>query len=303
MQCLKCDKDAVITLQHGALCPSHFLAYFEKKVFKTISKYNLVTSTDRVCVAASGGKDSLTVLYLLKKYAEQHRYPPPQALIINEGIAGYRDGTIKDLELFCNEHNVPLHKKSFKKQFGKDLDEAYPIINSKTKKKPCNICGVWRRYLINKGAKELDATVLATGHNLDDEAQAVMMNIMKANHALLPKLGPKSGTGTHKDFVQRVKPLYFCSEKETRLYTLLKKFKVAYTECPNVVQSYRADVRDVLNQMEEKYPGTKTAVINSFLHISKLYPVQENVNIGSCTICNEPSNKNVCNACTLEGML
>ena len=119
MKCLKCEKDAVITLQHGALCPSHFLTYFEKKVFKTISKYDLIKSTDTVCVAASGGKDSLTVLYLLKKYAEMHHYPAPQALIINEGIAGYRDGTIIDLEKFVQNTKFRYTKNRSRNVSGK----------------------------------------------------------------------------------------------------------------------------------------------------------------------------------------
>src|SRR3989344_5338674 len=109
MQCNKCQNHAVITLQHGNLCKNHFIDYFEDKVFKTINKYRLIGRTDKLCVAASGGKDSLTVLYLTKKYCERHDIPINNlfSLVIDEGIEKYRAKTVEDLELFCKEHNIP----------------------------------------------------------------------------------------------------------------------------------------------------------------------------------------------------
>ncbi len=312
--CIKCEEKAVIELQHGKLCKKHFISYFEEKVIKTINRFQLIGRNDKVCVAASGGKDSLTVLYLVKKYMEKNNFPRDNlhALIINEGIADYREKTLDDLKTFCKQHDVPLKIASFEEDFGKTLDQAFPIINKETKKKPCNICGVWRRYLLNKYAKELKATKLVTGHNLDDESQAVLMNLFKANTKLAAKLGPISGVEAHQDFVRRVKPLYFCSEKETRLYTFLKGFKVEYTECPNVTQSYRAEVRDLLNTFEEKFPGTKTGIINSFLDMLPLLKEREMASarntsskkgIQSCQSCGEPSNGKVCNACKLKAVL
>lgn len=311
LNCHKCDQKSVIRLQHGGMCKQHFITYFEDKVLKTINKFQLIKHNDKICVAASGGKDSLTVLYLVKKYLEKNRFDTDNlnALIINEGIADYREKTLQDLKDFCKQHNINLTIASFEEQFGKTLDEAFPIINKETKKKPCNICGVWRRYLLNKHAKELGATKLVTGHNLDDESQAIMMNMFKANTKLAAKLGPISGVEDHTDFVRRVKPLYFCSEKETRLYTFLKGFKVEYTECPNVNQSYRAEVRDLLNTFEEKFPGTKTGIINSFLDLLPLLKQREiNINdnvtkIKSCEQCQEPCNGAVCNACKLKNTL
>ena len=314
LTCHKCQNKAVIKLQHGGMCKHHFITYFEDKVFKTINKYKLINYKDRICVAASGGKDSLTALYLVKKYFIKNKFPlnDLNALIINEGIADYRDKTLQDLKNFCNEHEIHLTIASFQEQFGKTLDQAFPIINKETKKKPCNICGVWRRYLLNKYAKQLNATKLVTGHNLDDESQAVLMNQFKANTKLAAKLGPISGIEDHTDFVRRIKPLYFCSEKETRLYTLLKGFKVEYTECPNIVQSYRAEVRDLLNNFEEKYPGTKTSIINSFLDIlpllkerqlQELKSAKQTTYIKSCQQCNEPCNGTICNACKLQNTL
>ncbi len=311
LNCHKCDQKAVIKLQHGGMCKQHFITYFEDKVLKTINKFQLIRYDDKICVAASGGKDSLTVLYLVKKYLQKNNFPLENlnALIINEGIADYREKTLQDLKDFCKQYDIKLTIASFEKQFGKTLDEAFPIINKETKKKPCNICGVWRRYLLNKHAKELGATKLVTGHNLDDESQAIMMNMFKANTKLAAKLGPISGVEDHTDFVRRVKPLYFCSEKETRLYTFLKGFKVEYTECPNVNQSYRAEVRDLLNTFEEKFPGTKTGIINSFLDLLPLLKqreikIKDNVTkIKSCEQCQEPCNGMVCNACKLKNTL
>ena len=183
MQCNKCQNHAVITLQHGNLCKNHFIDYFEDKVFKTINKYQLIGRDEKLCVAVSGGKDSLTVLYLTKKYLEKNNIPTSNlvALAVDEGIDQYREKTLIDLKKFCAEHQVPLTVVSFEQELGKTLDQAYPIINKDAQKKPCNVCGVWRRYLLNKHAKKLGADKVITGHNLDDEAQAIIMNIFKAN--------------------------------------------------------------------------------------------------------------------------
>lgn len=314
MNCSKCKDRAVIKLQHGHLCKKHFIDYFETKVFHTINKFELIRRGDKVCVAASGGKDSLTALYLTKKYFQKYNIDLKNlnALIINEGIKDYRDKTLQDLKDFCEEQEINLKILSFKEFYGKDLDQAYPIINKQTGKKPCNICGVWRRQLMNIGARELGATKLVTGHNLDDESQVVLMNMFKANVKISAKLGPMSGIDNHKNFVRRVKPLYLCSEKETRLYALLKKWKVEFTECPYVTESYRAEVREMLNNMEEKYPGTKTGVINSFLDIlpmlkDKFRTNQDNTQLtkepNKCQTCSEPTNKKICNACELKNII
>ena len=311
MKCIKCEKQAIIELQHGSICKEHFINYFEKKVFKTINKYKLISRDDVVCVAASGGKDSLTVLYLLKKYFEKNNFNIQnlKALSIDEGIGGYRNVTLKYLKMFCNEHSIPLEIQSFEDNFNSSLDNAIPIINKKTGKKPCNICGAWRRYLLNSYAKKMKATKVVTGHNLDDEAQAILMNHFKANNAQAAKLGPISGVQSHLGFVQRVKPLYFCTEKETRLYTFLKQIKVDNAECPNVHESYRSEIRDMLNDFESKFPGTKTGIINSFLYTLPLLKEHQinskNIDTGptKCETCSEPSHKNVCNACELVALI
>src|SRR3989338_5758020 len=268
MGCSKCQNNAAIALQHGGLCKNHFIDYFEEKVFKTINKYQLIGRNEKLCVAVSGGKDSLTVLYLTKKYLEKNNIPANDhlvALAIDEGIDDYREHTLVDLKKFCAEHEVPLTIVSFQEELGKTLDQAYPIINKDTNKRPCNVCGVWRRYLLNKHAQKLGADKVITGHNLDDEAQAIIMNMFKANTKLAGRLGPISGLEEHDLFVQRVKPLYFCAEKEVKLYALLKGFKIEFVECPYAHGGYRYQIQEMLNEFESKFKGTKQGIVNSFL--------------------------------------
>ncbi|MDO8510855.1 MAG: TIGR00269 family protein [Nanoarchaeota archaeon] len=305
MSCTKCDHKAVISLQHGNLCKSHFIDYFEEKVFKTINKYQLIGRNEKLCVAVSGGKDSLTVLYLTKKYLEKNNLPANNllALAVDEGIDQYREKTLIDLKKFCTEHQVPLTVVSFQEELGKTLDQAYPIINKDASKKPCNVCGVWRRYLLNKHAKKLGADKVITGHNLDDEAQAIIMNIFKANTGLAARLGPISGVEEHDLFIQRVKPLYFCAEKEVRLYALLKNFQIQFTECPYSKEGYRHHIQEMLNDFEHKYKGTKQGIVNSFLAMLPLLQNQEKKGLSSiqqCSKCQEASNKDVCNACMMK---
>ncbi len=303
MQCSKCKNKAVIVLQHGSLCRNHFIKHFEEKIFKTINSYQLIGRKDKICVATSGGKDSLTVLYLTQKYLQEYNIPTENlfALAIDEGISNYRENTLKDLKIFCTEHKVPLKIASFENEFGKKLEDAFPKISRDSKKKPCNVCGVWRRYLLNKYAKEFGATKVVTGHNLDDEAQVIIMNIFKANTKIAGRLGPKSGKQENKLFIQRVKPLYFCPEKEVRLYALLKKFQVNFTECPYSNDGYRHGVQDMLNSFENKYRGTKQGIVNSFMDLLPLLKEKDDgLEIKLCKICGEPANQEICNACKLR---
>jgi len=304
MKCTKCDKSAVYAGQGQNFCKSHFLEYFESKVTKTISKYNLIKEGDKVCVATSGGKDSLAVLYMTNLYCKKHNIEL-FALAIDEGISGYRDHTLDDLKIFSEKHEVKLHIVSFKEKFGDTLDNIKEKAITERNKKPCTVCGIFRRTLLNRTARELGATKLVTGHNLDDEAQSFLMNTLLGNMSHNASLGPIAGLSDNDKFVARVKPLYFMLEKETRLFALLKGFKVEFNECPNINMSFRMVVRDELNAIENKLPGAKNGVVNSFLEILPLlkdyYREKKQKRVFNyCKKCGDACSGEICNACKLE---
>lgn len=300
MKCTKCGKPGVHKLPNMILCKDHFITYFEQKVTKTIRKYRLFSEGKKVCVATSGGKDSLAVLYMTRQYCQKYNIPF-FALAIDEGIKDYRDHTLEDLKEFCNNYDISLKIVSFDKVFGKPLDEIVEAAKTQYNKKPCTVCGILRRTLLNLASKKYGAEILVTGHNLDDESQAYMMNLFLGNMGHNASLGPISGLQKTDHFVPRVKPLYFMSEKETRIFAFLKGFKVSFSECPNISYSFRAEVRNHLNSMEDIRDGIKNGIVNSFLEIlpelKKKYKQERSY--GICERCNNPSSGKVCNTCQL----
>ena len=296
MSCADCKEKPVYKGQDGnVLCKKDFLHYFEKKVLKTIRSYDLLGKKEQVVVAFSGGKDSATVAYIVNKILKK-RKQTLIALLIDEGIHGYRDSTIKDAKKFCEKYDIELQLLSFKRMFGFTLDEFI----KKHKINPCSVCGVIRRYLMNKGARSAKATRLVTGHNLDDEAQSLMMNQFKGNIQFSAKLGPISGALKHGKFVKKVKPLYFMPEKEVALFAYLMDFPVQFVECPNSLGTFRQEVGKQLNTLEEQFPGTKQGIINSFLDVlPQLKGQYTHKKISSCTSCGEPASKELCKVCEL----
>jgi len=285
LKCSLCKEKAVYL--NPDYCKKHFLKYVEKKVADTIKKFHLIDKNELVCVAVSGGKDSTSLLYILKKLGYK-----VEALAIDEGISGYRNVTLDFLRDFCKKNNIKLTIKSYEEDFGKKLDKVV-----KKGEPACNICGTFRRHLLNKYAQ--DYSKIATGHNLDDEAQAVLMNILKAQTEMLGRQGPKT---SKKDFVRKIKPLYFMKEKEIMAYAFLNKFNVPFIECPFASESFRGYVRDWLNKLETQTPGTKENIVRHYLSIAGNLEKKQGV-LDECPICGFPSSGGLCKACRIKASL
>lgn len=307
MSCKICESEPVYRLENNKnLCKSCFIKYFETKVFKTIRKFKLLELDDKIVVATSGGKDSITVLYLTHKYlSKKNLQKNICALVIDEGIKDYREHTIKFLKGFCSDLGVDLHVHSYKHKFGKSLDESVSILKQKNMNvSACNICGTYRRNALNVGARELGATKVVTGHNIDDEAQNILLNIFKNNFKILARLGPDNGIVRDGMFIPRVKPLYLCTEKEVRLYTICKGFDVGYDECPYAKGSFRQNIGEMVNKLEDEHKGVKHSIIKFYLEtkpsMQEKYLGEFGSDVSYCSSCGEPSQKVICNTCEMQ---
>jgi len=255
MKCSRDDRKAVVELTYlgERLCAEHFSKLFEKRVRGAIASSGMLDKRDKIAVGVSGGKDSLVLLYLLKSM----RYNVI-AVTIDEGIKGYRNKSLPYIRKFCAKYKIPWKIYSLKKEYGFTLDSI------PDKKRMCSYCGVLRRGLLNKKARELGCNKVATGHNLDDETQMILMNLFRGELERLARTGPVTGTMMDELFIPRIKPLRECPERENVLYAVLHKIDYTDAECPYARYAYRNVIREMLNQMEEKYPGTKFAVLKNF---------------------------------------
>jgi len=273
-----------------------FVQDFEKKVRDTIRKYKLVSRKDRVLVACSGGKDSTAVLYLLNKFGCK-----AEGMIIDLDMGKWSETNLRNLKNFCKQHDFKLHVVSIKDETGHSICYTRSVIQSKENLQSCQICGTLKRWLMNKKARELGATKIATGHNLDDEAQTALMNVFSGNPKLGLNIGPRTGTVKDSKFVTRIKPLFFCPEKDIRRYSELMGFEVLYQRCPCSHDSYRAFMRDSLNEFEERFPGTKENIVKNSLFAQGEVKKRTRISrkVLHCEMCGEPSNNPICKACMM----
>jgi len=252
-------------------------------------------------VALSGGKDSSSVLYIMNEILKPRRDVTLCAVSIDEGIRGYRSYYLNEAKRLCKMLGVEHHIFSFKDFYGKTLDEKVKEIKIERNpiEEPCSYCGVGRRYLLNKKARELGITKLCMGHNLDDEAQSVIMNFLRGD---LLRASRMDATPVlyHEDFVLRIKPLREIPEEEISLYAKIKGLVHEKGKCP-YRGGIRLEVRKFLKEMEKKYPGMRFGVLESF---DKIVPFIKNSVKGSgiirkCEKCGEPTSQKICKACEM----
>lgn len=253
----------------------------------------MVEKGDRIAVALSGGKDSIALLYILHKTFKNRPDVELLAITIDEGIKGYREHTIKHAVKLTGELGILHAIKSFEKGFDTTLD----MLTQKKQYAACTLCGVLRKNLLNRAARELGVNKLAVGHNLDDEAQTIMMNYLRGDMDRLQRMIPNVN---QPGLVMRIKPLRSIPEKEVALYGFLNDLPVSTDECPYAGEALRNEIRDMLNNYEVRHPGTKYSLLGGFEAISQaLHSV--NTQIVQCRLCGEPSSEEVCKTCRLLG--
>jgi uncharacterized protein (TIGR00269 family) len=298
MICSLCHERAILSQPYFGwhLCQDHFIEDFERRVAETIEKNCMVEDGERIAVAVSGGKDSTALLFTLNRILAG-RDVVMVAVTVDEGIAGYRDDTIKAARAIAEELGIEQEIVSFREMYGYDLDEM--VVGKKVA--PCTYCGVFRKNALNRAAKRLGASKVATGHNLDDEAQSIMMNYLKGDMERLMRFRPRRA---QPGLVPRIKPLRDIPEKEIALYCMVNGVYTESRECPYAQLSLRSDVREMMNSMENLFPGMRHSAMQGFEKIAQM--AGENwaqMELGCCHECGEPCVGKMCKACELLGKL
>ena len=269
---------------------------FNEKIFTRINNliadYELIKKNELIAVALSGGKDSVLTLHALKNYQNFLDFDLV-AISVDEGIDGYRQHGIDSAVKNAKDLDIELVQKSFKDEEGFALDDIYQDFKS-----ACIPCGVFRRNILNKTAYELGAVKIATGHNLDDEIQSFLMSFARGDTIKFSKFGPELDV-IHPKLVPRIKPLWNTPEKEVGIWAILNDIDIHLDECPYSHLSLRSKIKEFLNVNEDRYPGIKSNVMESF---QKILTFENDIstNLNECEVCGEPTSSNICKACELK---
>ena len=274
-----------------ALCKTHFLDWVPEQVERAISKYNMFTHQDQLLVAVSGGKDSLSLWDILQRLGYS-----ADGLYIGLGIDAGVNYSINSLEYarnFAQERNLMLHIVDIQAEYG----ETIPKLAMRTNRghyKPCSVCGLAKRHVMNRIARQNNYTVLLTGHNLDDEAAILFSNTLNWLGNYLIHQSPVL-EADKPGLVRKAKPLCRMYEREMAAYALLRGIHYIQEECPFAEDSTSIYYKGLLNKMESDKPGVKLNFYLSFLRAKRdgLFSpsIDENAELlHTCPECGQPTS-------------
>lgn len=292
MRCRRCGERAVLKMprHNTAVCGGCLKDYVLEQVKRAIKDHKMFNHGDRVLVAVSGGKDSLTLWDILMRLGYR-----TAGLHIQQGIGDYSEESFRKTVAFSRSREAELIIHSLKEEEGAGVLELAEL----TDRSPCSACGVMKRYNFNKIAHDRGFDVLATGHNLDDEASRLLGNVLHWQDDYLAKQSPAL-QATHEKFVKKVKPLYRLAEREITAYAVVNRIDYVIEECPMSVGSKMLMNKEVLNRLEVNSPGTKHAFYFGFLERQKREDLSRgDAIVQSCRRCGQPTTATVCSYCRI----
>lgn len=250
------------------LCAPCFAASIERKAARTISRHSMIRGGDRrVCVAVSGGKDSLALLRVLSRMSEGRRFEVG-AVMIDEGIPGYRDEALGIAGRYCGELGVELAVRSYRDLFGTTLDEALRSREGPKAPTSCALCGTLRRRAIDIAAAEAGADVVATGHNLDDALQTFLINVISGDTDRIGRMLPGSGGALGGGAPRRIQPFCEIYEQEVVFYAFVSRIPFQAEPCPHMDEGVRTGLREFLNGLEAAHAGAKNSMYRSAMRLA-----------------------------------
>jgi len=283
-----------------ALCEVHYPEWFVVQTQRAIAKYRMFGPDDRVLVAVSGGKDSLALWDVLLQLGYQ-----ADGLYINLGIddgTGYSAASREKVEQFAAQRpDAQFTVADIKAEYGETLPEVAQRVR-RGRSKPCSVCGLVKRHVMNRITRDGGYDVLATGHNLDDEVAVLLGNVLHWQTGYIARQAPVL-PANREGLARKVKPFCRFYERETAAYVLISGINYIYDECPHAVGATSLRYKGILNQMEEESPGTKSQFYLGFLRARKagfFRERAEEVELDPCTNCGQPTSvPGLCAFCRL----
>jgi uncharacterized protein (TIGR00269 family) len=295
MRCHACRAPANVEIRRSrtAYCARCYPDWFRRQVQERIDHERMFHRSDRLLVAVSGGKDSLALWHALTRLGYS-----ADGMYIRLGIGDYSRRSQAKSEAFADAHGLRLHQVDLKDAEG----FAVPDLLDARSGKPCAACGAVKRYHFNRLASDLGYEVVATGHNLDDEAATLFGNVMHWNTDYLGRQGPVLAS-THPKLVRKVKPLYRLSERETAAYAIVQRIDYILDECPMAKGAKSLAYKDMLNALEEEQPGAKYRFLVGFLKEGRASvstgTFDQATDLGECVRCGQPTTGALCGYCRL----
>jgi tRNA-5-methyluridine54 2-sulfurtransferase len=295
VKCRVCRGPAVIDVRrhNAAFCRDHFLVHCTEQVRRAIDDHDMLRAGEPVLVAVSGGKDSLALWDLLTElgYAADGLY-------LGLGIGEYSDESGRFARAYAAPRGLRLHQVDL----GADWGFTVPDAATATHRVPCSACGLSKRHLFNASALEHGYPVVATGHNLDDEAAVLLGNVLRWNTEYLGRQHPVLPAAP--GFVRKIKPLVRLGEREMAAYCVLRGIDYQVEECPMAAGNRHLQYKEVLNTLEDRSPGTKAAFVHGFAERGharfSVTDDDEHLTLGRCAECGAPTTGSVCAFCRLR---
>lgn len=319
-QCDSCDKPALVEQAYSGriLCGKHLAKSVRKKISKELRQQLHLKKGEHttILVAVSGGKDSAVLLDSLVDLLGQRRDVTIVAGTVDEGIEGYRPPSIDCAKTLCDRLGITHEVVSYPELSFIEIDEVVkrlPMAIEKDNNAPrmaCAYCGVFRRQGINHLAKRVGADVIALGHNLDDMAQTVLMNVTNGDLERTLRLAPHTSTPVD-GLAPRIVPLRWVPEQEIHLYALHRDLPLHHEECPNARGALRWRHREMVAKMEADVPGTRHGLVKMADQVKLLR--DQVVELGgqqhrppapiACPRCGSMTSQDQCKACDMRDLL